>query len=94
MQEGSASVSSWGLARYALGVSPTMAVKPALNDPSEVAPTAVQADALSTGCFVMGPELSLALIRKTHNIDAFFVLKSGETVATPGFPLCQEESRV
>ena len=69
------------------GYSPTE-----LASVSVLAPTAMVADALSTACFVLGPEASLPLIRRTPNIDAFIVLKSGETIATPGFPLISEGS--
>ena len=67
------------------GFSPTE-----LASVSILAPTAMQADALSTACFVLGPENSLALLRDTPHTDAFFVLKSDETIATPRFPLITE----
>jgi FAD:protein FMN transferase len=69
------------------GYSPTE-----LASVSILAPTAMQADALSTACFVLGAEKSLALLRQTPRTDAFFVLKSGETIATPRFPLITERS--
>jgi thiamine biosynthesis lipoprotein len=69
------------------GYSPTE-----LASVSILAPTAMAADALSTACFVLGPEPSLSLLRKISNTDAFFVLKSGETIATPRFPLIAERS--
>ena len=69
------------------GYSPTE-----LASVSILAPTAMQADALSTACFVLGPEESLLLLRQTPNTDAFFVLKSGETIATPRFPLTTERT--
>jgi thiamine biosynthesis lipoprotein len=53
---------------------------------SVVAPTAMEADALSTALFVLGPELGSKLIAKTPNADALLVLKNGRTLATDGFP--------
>jgi thiamine biosynthesis lipoprotein len=67
------------------GLSPTE-----LASVSVVAPTAMQADALSTATFVLGPDKGLDLIGRTPRTDAFFVLKDGETIATAGFPLTNE----
>jgi thiamine biosynthesis lipoprotein len=69
------------------GYSPTE-----LCSVSIVAPTGMEADALSTACFVLGVERSVALIKDMPGVDAFFVLKDGETVATGGFPLASEGS--
>ena len=69
------------------GYSPTE-----LSNVSILAPTALEADALSTACFVLGPERSLSLIKALTRVDAFFVLKDGETIATTGFPLRHEGS--
>jgi thiamine biosynthesis lipoprotein len=63
-----------------------------LSSVSILAPTAMEADALSTACFVLGVDSSLSLIHTTPRIDAFFVLKSGETIATPRFPLASDRS--
>ena len=59
---------------------------------SSLAPTAMSADALSTACFVLGVERSLTLIKSMPGVDAFFVLKDLETIATSGFPLQSEGS--
>ena len=67
------------------GYSPTE-----LASVSVLAPTAMQADALSTSLFVLGPDKGLELLRRTPNTDAFFVLKDGETIVTLGFPLVEE----
>jgi thiamine biosynthesis lipoprotein len=56
---------------------------------SIAAPTAIEADALSTACFVLGPEGSLTLLRGLRGIDGLLVLKDGETITTPGFPRCE-----
>lgn len=62
------------------------------QSPSEVAsvsilaPTAMQADALSTAAMVIRPESTLAWIESLGNVDAFFVLKDGRTHRTRGFP--------
>ena len=53
---------------------------------SVVAPTATQADALSTALFVLGADGGLALLEATPGADALFVLKDGTTLATSGFP--------
>jgi thiamine biosynthesis lipoprotein ApbE len=47
---------------------------------------------LSTACFVLGVDSSVSLIRTSPGTDAFFVLKTGETIATPGFPLSSDRS--
>jgi thiamine biosynthesis lipoprotein len=51
-----------------------------------LAPTGLEADGLSTAVFVAGLERGAALVRATTGADAFFVLKDGRTLATPGFP--------
>jgi thiamine biosynthesis lipoprotein ApbE len=50
----------------------------------------MQADALSTALFVLGSEQGVKLIQQTPAADAFFVLKDGGTIVTPGFPLLAE----
>lgn len=57
---------------------------------SIVAPTAVQADALSTAAMVLGPERTLAWIETSPDVDALFVLKDGRTLRTRGFPQISE----
>ncbi len=69
------------------GYSPTE-----LCSVSILAPTGLAADALSTTCLVLGVEQSLALIGAMPGVDAFFVLKDGETIATGNFPLASEGS--
>lgn len=54
---------------------------------SIAAPTAMQADALSTAVFVLGPSRGLELVEWLEGVDAFFVLKDGRTRATAGFPM-------
>ncbi len=53
---------------------------------SIAAPTAMQADALSTAAAVLGPKAALELIQSLPNVDALFVLKDGRVVRTPDFP--------
>jgi len=53
---------------------------------SVVAPSATQADALSTAVFVLGPEKGLGLIRATAGADVLMVFKDGRVRATEGFP--------
>jgi len=53
---------------------------------SIAAPTAMQADALSTAVFVLGRTEGLALVEATPRTDALVMLKDGRTLATKGFP--------
>ncbi|MBI2920708.1 MAG: FAD:protein FMN transferase [Planctomycetes bacterium] len=49
--------------------------------------TGMEADALSTAVFVMGPERGMELVEATEGADAYIVTKDGRTLATGGFPL-------
>ncbi|MGB0744138.1 MAG: FAD:protein FMN transferase [Opitutales bacterium] len=73
--------SSHHIFRPASGESPRE-----LASVSVVAPTALEADALSTACMVMGAELSTQFIESRPNVDAFIVKKTGEKIQTSGFP--------
>lgn len=53
---------------------------------SVVAPSATDADALSTAALVLGPERGLALVREWAAAEAFFIFKNGAVLATEGFP--------
>jgi thiamine biosynthesis lipoprotein len=53
---------------------------------SILAPTGIQADALSTTAMVLGVDRSLSLFSRLPNVDALMILKSGASVSTPGFP--------
>ena len=64
------------------GRSPTT-----LASVSIAASTAMEADALSTAVFVLGPSAGLRLVYEASGADAFFVLKDGSTLATDNFPL-------
>lgn len=66
------------------GYSPTE-----LASVSVLAPTAMQADALSTALFVLGPDQGINLLQRLPGTDAFFVLKDSGTIATAGFPLVE-----
>lgn len=57
-----------------------------LASASIVAPTGLQADALSTAAMVLGRERTLAYLRTLPNVDALLVDKAGNVVRTPGFP--------
>lgn len=63
------------------GESPTE-----LASASIVAPTGLQADALSTAAMVLGRERMLAYLAELVNVDALLVDKAGNVVRTPGFP--------
>ena len=54
---------------------------------SIAAPTAMQADGLSTAVLVMGLTQGARLIESMPRTDALFVLKDGRTLATDGFPI-------
>ena len=53
---------------------------------SIAAPSALQADALSTAVFVLGPERGLELVQAFRGADALLVKKDGSALATNGFP--------
>lgn len=65
----------------ATGHSPTQ-----LASVSVAAPTAMQADALSTALFVTGVERGLQIAKSLCDVDALFVLKNGRQFSTAGFP--------
>ncbi|MSR22221.1 MAG: FAD:protein FMN transferase [Gemmatimonadetes bacterium] len=50
-----------------------------------VAPTSMDADALSTSAFVLGPSEGLALLEKLDGVEGLIVTKEGEELATRGF---------
>lgn len=53
---------------------------------SVLAPTGMQADALSTAFMVMGAEASLQLARSLERVDLLCIAKSGAVHRTAGFP--------
>jgi len=58
-----------------------------LSAVSVAAPTALEADSLSTALFVLGPEKAKEMAESMKGVDALFVSKSGDITATNGFPL-------
>ncbi len=58
----------------------------AFSSVTVAAPTALEADALSTAVSVLGAEDGLRLVRGIPGADAMVVLKDGNTIATEGFP--------
>ena len=56
-----------------------------LASASILAPSAMQADALSTTAMVLGPERTLALVESLPNVDVLLVLKNGRVMRTRGF---------
>jgi thiamine biosynthesis lipoprotein len=50
-----------------------------------LAPTAMEADALSTTAFVMGPQKGLALLERLEGVEGMIVTKSQEVLTTSGF---------
>jgi FAD:protein FMN transferase len=59
---------------------------PELASVSIVAPTALEADALSTAAMVLGARQTLHMLAPMQGIDALLVTKTGRSLATPGFP--------
>jgi thiamine biosynthesis lipoprotein len=53
---------------------------------SIVAPSAMQADALSTTAMVLGAKATVELAHSLREVDVLLVWKVGRTFATPGFP--------
>jgi FAD:protein FMN transferase len=53
---------------------------------SIVAPSALEADALSTAAMVLGVDRALELASRLPGVDALLVTKTGRTLATRGFP--------
>ncbi len=53
---------------------------------SVLAPTGLQADALSTACMVLGMERSLQLAARLPGVDVLCIAKSGEARRSAGFP--------
>jgi thiamine biosynthesis lipoprotein len=51
-----------------------------------LAPSGIEADALSTSVFVLGPDRGLALCASRPGVDALLVRKDGTQVRTPNFP--------
>ncbi len=51
-----------------------------------IAPTAVEADALATGLFVMGPRRALALVEGLPNVEALLVAPDLSLHVSSGFP--------
>ena len=50
------------------------------------APTAMDADALSTSVFVLGPREGIALLDRLERIEGMLVTKAGEIFTSHGFP--------
>jgi len=58
----------------------------ALSSVTVLAASGLEADALSTAIFVLGPARGLELAASRPGVDALLVLKTGEVLTTPGFP--------
>ena len=57
-----------------------------LSSVSVVAPTGMEADALSTAVFVLGPDRRLALAARCPGVEVLLVDKAGGVRSTPAFP--------
>ena len=64
------------------GSSPTE-----LANVTVIAPTAMEADALSTAVFVLGLEKGMKMISNLAKVDALFVTKEGQVKFTKNFPI-------
>lgn len=70
---------------------PRTGVSPAeLSSVSVAAPSALEADALSTAVFVLGLNKGKGFIKTQDQVDALFVTKSGHVEQTEGFGICYE----
>lgn len=65
----------------ATGRSPTT-----LSSVTVVAPTGLEADALSTAIFVLGPERGLQLASSRNGVEVLMILKNGDILSSPSFP--------
>lgn len=64
----------------------TGASPPELASVSVLAPSGMQADALSTACMVLGAQASLALAARLPGVDLLCIDKAGRMLASAGFP--------
>lgn len=55
-----------------------------LKSATLVCRSSIEADALSTACFVMGLKKSLKFLKKLRDIEGIFITKQGKITATPG----------
>jgi FAD:protein FMN transferase len=58
----------------------------AFSSVTVVAPSATEADALSTAIFVLGMEKGMELVRASAGVDVLLVGKDGREMASGGFP--------
>ncbi len=69
-------------------LDPRTGLSPAkLASVSVAAPTALEADALSTALFILGPDEAKEMVESMNLVDALFVSKSGDVIKTEGFSL-------
>jgi thiamine biosynthesis lipoprotein len=57
-----------------------------------LAPTAMEADALATGLFVLGPEEGLSLVERQPGVEALFIDPALRAHFSSGFPLMVERT--
>ena len=51
-----------------------------------IAPTVMQADALATAVFIMGPVKGKALVEKLEGVEGMWIMENGEKIFTGKFP--------
>jgi thiamine biosynthesis lipoprotein len=72
-------------------IKPGTAVSPPeLASATVLAPTAADADALSTALMVMGPVQGLALAERLPHVEALLVAKDLQIFQTSGFPTIEQ----
>lgn len=48
--------------------------------------TSLEGDALSTSCFLLGPDRGFSLIESLSDVEALFIMEDGSIIKTDGFP--------
>ena len=56
-----------------------------LSSVSILSDSSTEGDALSTTCFLLGPEKGMNLIEKTNGVEALFITEDGELLYSSGF---------
>lgn len=50
-----------------------------------ISDTSTQGDALSTTCFLLGPEKGMALVEQLENVEALFITTDGQQIPSSGY---------
>lgn len=57
-----------------------------LNSVTILSSSSMQGDALSTLCYILGPDAGLALIESTEGVEALFIKQDNSVIRSSGFP--------